>query len=162
MFNNGDFYQWINVYYSCATIIFSILSYIDKNDDLSLLTIFMSISLLAAMLYLNPQQYFTQASAFRENYTEIQKLEYALKHLTPQDTDFVKNIEMKYCELMASSNNHITFDYYCAVRDRSDDEGKKRWPGIRNIYYLNVIWAYVIKVVLLMLPIVLYIWQVKF
>lgn len=70
------YFQAINIYYSCVTIIFSILSLIKHDDDLSLMTVFMSISLLIVILYLNSQKYLEHAREYRKNYTEIQKLEF--------------------------------------------------------------------------------------
>lgn len=66
------FFQGINIYYSCLTIIFSILALINKDDRLSLMTVFMTISLLAAILYLNGQKYLEHAREYRRNYTELQ------------------------------------------------------------------------------------------
>lgn len=76
-----NFFQWINIYYSCLTIIFSILSLYNKDDDLSLMTVFMTISLLVVILYLNGQKYLEHAREYRKNYTELQKLEFELNHV---------------------------------------------------------------------------------
>lgn len=38
--NKEKFVQGINVYYSCVTIVYSILSYVNHDDSLSLVTIF--------------------------------------------------------------------------------------------------------------------------
>lgn len=162
LLGNGEFYQWVNVYYSCVTIIFSILSYINNDNNTGLLTIFMSISLLAVMLYLNPQKYFSQANAFRENYTEIQKLEYELKHLTVEDTNEIRRIETQYCELMGKIDNHSSFDYYSTMSDYSSHVNwKSKWLCVRNIYYLDIIWIYFLRGMILLVPIILYFWQVK-
>lgn len=46
LINKEAFFQGINIYYSCVTIIFSILTLLNKNEKLSLMTVFMTISLL--------------------------------------------------------------------------------------------------------------------
>ena len=51
--NKEKFVQGINVYYSCVTIVYSILSYVNHDDSLSLVTIFMTISLLITIMHLN-------------------------------------------------------------------------------------------------------------
>lgn len=75
LINKEAFFQGINIYYSCVTIIFSILTLLNNNEKLSLMTVFMTISLLIVILYLNGQKYSEQAREYRKNYTELQKLE---------------------------------------------------------------------------------------
>lgn len=74
-----SFAQGVNIYYSCVTIIFSILSLVHKDDKLSLMTVFMTISLLIVILYLNNQKYLEHAREYRKNYTALQKLEFELE-----------------------------------------------------------------------------------
>ena len=62
-----NFFQGINIYYSCVTIIFSVFSLLNKDDKLSLMTLLMTISLLIVILYLNGQKYLTHAREYRKN-----------------------------------------------------------------------------------------------
>mgnify|MGYP000837631267 FL=1 len=39
LINKEAFFQGINIYYSCVTIIFSILTLLNKNEKLSLMTV---------------------------------------------------------------------------------------------------------------------------
>ena len=92
LINKESFFQAINIYYSCLTIIFSILTLLngnEKNGDekLSLLTVLMSISLLIVILYLNGQKYLEHAREYRKNYTELQRLEFDLEHVDENDQD---------------------------------------------------------------------------
>lgn len=61
-----SFIQAINIYYSCITIIYSIMSYVNSDNELSMITIFMSISLLIAIMHLNSQNYEKKALLYRE------------------------------------------------------------------------------------------------
>lgn len=151
------FIQTINVYYSCATIIFSILSYVNKDNALSLITIFMSISMLIAIMYLNSQKYLELARDYRSNYTQIQKLEFRLNHLNEEDVDSISNIEKEYCELLDSYNNHSTYDYYCAIANSNGDfKSKKGWNKIAFKYYFETFLRLIIKFSLIILPFLLY------
>lgn len=76
LINKEAFFQGINIYYSCVTIIFSILTLLNKNEKLSLMTVFMTISLLIVILYLNGQKYLEHAREYRKNYTELQKFQF--------------------------------------------------------------------------------------
>lgn len=138
-------------------IIFSILALINKDDILSLMTVFMTISLLIVILYLNGQNYLEYAREYRKNYTELQKLEFDLKSIDEDDIGTIKEIYSKYCELLASSNNHISFDYYETVHGSSGMYWEKRWKYVRAKYYWNVIWRVILKLCIIVLPVVLYI-----
>ena len=81
LINKQSFFQAINICYSCLTIIFSILALVNKDEKLSLMTVFMTISLLVVILYLNGQRYLEHAREYRKNYTELQKLEFDLKSM---------------------------------------------------------------------------------
>lgn len=99
LINKESFFQAINVYYSCLTIIFSILALVNKDEKLSLLTVFMTISLLTVILYLNGQRYIDRAREYRKNYTELQKLEFDLRSVN-DDVEMIKKIYTKYCDLI--------------------------------------------------------------
>lgn len=151
------FFQGINIYYSCLTIIFSILSLKNGDNNLSLMTVFMTISLLVVILYLNGQKYLEHAREYRKNYTELQKLEFELKELSDDDADTIKEIYMKYCDLLDSSSNHISFDYYETVYRSTDATYRERkWKSIKKVYWWNVIWRLFIKGCVIILPTVLY------
>lgn len=157
LINKETFFQGINIYYSCLTIIFSILAFINKDDKLSLMTVFMTISLLIVILYLNGQKYSEHAREYRRNYTELQKLEFDIKCIDEDDIEAIKKIYLKYCELLDSSSNHISFDYYEAVHGSIGVYREKRWKNIWVKYYWNVCWRVLLKLCVIALPVVLYV-----
>lgn len=156
LINKEAFFQGINIYYSCVTIIFSILTLLNKNEKLSLMTVFMTISLLIVILYLNGQKYLEYAREYRKNYTELQKLEFELKNIESDDVELFKNIYNRYCDLLDSSSNHISFDYYETVHGSSGEYRNRKWKNVRCKYYYNVIWRVLLKICVILLPVVLY------
>ncbi len=154
--NKESFTQWINVYYSCVTIIFSILSLVHKDESLGLMTVFMTISLCIVIIYLNGQKNLEQAREYRKNYTALQKLEFELEGTEDNDIEKIKEIAKEYCNLMDSSSNHISFDYYKTVCGSTGNYYDKNWKNVCVKYYLNQIWRWGIKIAVLMLPVVLY------
>lgn len=155
LMDKEDFYQFLNVYYSLITIILSILAYIWKCDTLSLLTIFMTISLLVAILYLNSQKYLEHAKEFRKNYTALQDLEFQLQHSSHQDTETIREIEKQYCCLLDSSNNHSSFDYYCAAHESKGEYRQKHYSKyISRRYWFFTIIGYIQNAFFILLPIV--------
>ena len=154
--NKEAFTQGINIYYSCVSIIFSILSLVNKDENLSLMTVFMTISLLIVILYLNNQKYLEHAREYRKNYTELQKLEFKLEGIEDNEVEKIKEIAIEYCNLMDSSSNHISFDYYETVHGSTGDYRDKNWKNVRVKYYFNQMWRWGLKFVVLVLPIVIY------
>ena len=157
LINKESFFQAINIYYSCLTIIFSILALVNEDEKLSLMTVFMTISLLVVILYLNGQRYLEHAIEYRKNYTELQKLEFDLKSICDDDVESIKRIYTKYCDLLESSSNHISYDYYTTVHGSSGEYRENRWKNVRVIYYWNVCWRLLLKAGVIILPVVLYV-----
>lgn len=150
------FIQGINIYYSCVTIIFSILSLINGNNNLSLITTFMSICLLVTILYLNAERYMDHARDYRRNYTALHKLEMQLDNtsITP---DEIAEIRLEYCDLLDSAWNHTPYDYYCTVFQSSGDYRDKRWKNkVPAGFYWGKFWRAVVMTVLIILPAVVY------
>lgn len=156
LINKESFFQSINIYYSCVTIIFSILTLLDDNENLSLMTVFMTISLLIVILYLNGQKYLDHAREYRKNYTELQRLEFELKSVIDGDIEKIEKIYNKYCDLLDSSINHISFDYYETVHGSSGEYRNRRWKNVRCSYYFNVVWRLLFKICVVLLPAALY------
>ena len=155
LLNKDSFIQGINIYYSCVTILFSILTLFNDNDKLSLITVFMTVSLLVTILYFNSLKYTDQARDFRTNYTQLYKLELELDENDVSEERLSK-IKSEYCDLLNSSFNHITYDYYCTVNSANEDFKKTRWHKIRFNYWVNLTWRIVVKIFVIILPILLY------
>jgi hypothetical protein len=156
LINKESFFQAINIYYSCLTIVFSILALVNENEKLSIMTVFMTVSLLVVILYLNGQRYLEHAREYRKNYTQLQKLEFDLKGINDGDIKSIEKIYTEYCALLDSSSNHITFDYYETVRGSSGEYKEKRWKNVKVKYYWNVGWRLLLKGCVIILPVVLY------
>lgn len=154
--NKNSFIQGINIYYSCVTILFSILALINNDNKLSLITTFMTIAVLIAVLYLNSLRYTDIARDYRSNYTQLHKLELKLsdEEISAQQ---VKEIQEEYCCLLDSACNHITFDYYRTVAGSRGEYKELRWKKIRIKYYWECFWRFLVKAVILLLPAVIYI-----
>ena len=157
LLSKESFVQWMNIYYSCVTIIFSIIACMHHNEELSELTLFMSILLLVLILYLNGQNYSNRAIKFRENYTSLQSLELELECLDKDNKNKYCDIQKKYIELLNISENHITFDYYCATYG---ERGKGKIHDdilmITRRYQWGVLWRFLLKSIIVIIPIMLF------
>lgn len=151
------FFQGINIYYSCVTIVFSVLSLCKNNDQLSLVTVLMTISLLIVILYLNGQKYLEHAREYRKNYTALQKLEFRMEHLSETEDIEISTIEQEYCDLLDSSSNHISYDYYCTVYSSTGEYREVHWDAVKLKYYWGSLWRIIIKGLIIVLPFVLFV-----
>ncbi|MDE7398683.1 MAG: SLATT domain-containing protein [Oscillospiraceae bacterium] len=149
------FIQFVNIYYSCFTIIFSLVSYVLGNDWLSLISLIMTISLLAVILFFNSMRFKDTARQFRENYTLLQKIEFELQFLSKDNIAEVRELQIQYCDLMNAYNNHTSFDYYCAVAEFDKEDRDKVWNKIWKKYYWGCIWRVLVKILIVVFPIVL-------
>ena len=81
-----------------------------------------------------------------------------IKEITNKDIIAkVEEIKRKYCELLDSACNHITFDFYCTVAGSNGDYRKKYWEGIKHKYRWGCLWRFLIKVIVTVLPIAIYV-----
>lgn len=156
LLRKNSFVKGINIYYSCVCILFSILTLIYDNKNLSIITIFMSNSLLITILFLNSLRYSERARDYRSNYTKLHRLELELgeKDIT---SDRIKQIKSEYCDLLDSSCNHISFDYYCTICNSNQDFKKKKWDQIKKKYYFCWIWRILISFFVICFPIAMFI-----
>lgn len=152
--------QVINIYYSCAVVFFAILSLIRHDDNLSLISIFISIALLVAILYLTSLRYSENAREYRKNYTSIQRLEFELNHIKSSEDKKIQEIENRFCILLDSSSNHSSFDYtwalLCCNKEYRERHKDKSWRAIRFKFYFGVFWRVLIIFVTLIFPIAVY------
>ena len=148
------FIQGINIYYSCFTVALSVLLLVKQNFAYSLLALMMTIALTISILYFKNLRYVERARDYRKNYTELQRLEFELSHEV-SDED-VSNIEQRYCTLLDSGENHISFDYYKTVAESSGQYKETRWTkDIKRKYYWNLVWRKGIMCICIVLPFLL-------
>ena len=105
---------------------------------------------------MNGQKYLEHAREYRKNYTELQRLEFDLEHVDENDQESIRKIYMKYCDLLDSSSNHISYDYYATVHGSSGEYHEKRWHSVCRKYYWNVFWRFLLKSCIIILPLALY------
>lgn len=152
--STASFVEAINIYYSCFTVLLSIILLSEQSYTLSLLTLSMTIILTISILFFKSLQYSERARNYRKNYTELQKLEFQLSHISTEKE--LEDIEQQYCVLLDDAENHIPFDYYKTVAESRGDYKTNRWTcDIKFKYYRGLIWRYILKFVIILLPIAL-------
>lgn len=157
--------QAMNIYYSCFIILCGVLTLVydkDKNmsiikisginaKDLSVLSVMLTISLLACIIYFGSQRFLEYAKCYKENYTELYKIELELNHIEKYCDPNIEAIEKQYCDLLKESSNHIAFDYYCALYDEKNFCKNVRWLEVK--YHWGKLWRVLLPIFLFILPI---------
>lgn len=157
--------QALNIYYSCFIILCAILPFVysdgdnirtinidyDVSRELAFLSIMLTISLLACIIYFGLQRFLEYAKCYKENYTELHKIELKLNHIENYYDSNIEDIEKKYCDLLKESSNHIAFDYYCALYDEKKFCKNVRWLEVK--YHWGKLWRILLPTFLFVLPI---------
>lgn len=149
-----SFIQAMNIYYSCCTVCLSICLLIKQNPVVSFLSVIMTIALMVSLLYFKSLRYTEQALAYRKTYTDLQRLELRLNHVT--ELEEILDIEKTYCDLMRQDENHIPFDYYTTLSQSRGKYRDEHWRGLVVVkYYWEIFWRLIVKLFLALLPILL-------
>lgn len=152
LIDKENFAKFINVYYSLFAIMCSIISFLYDDKKMSLFTIIITIGVMISILSLNRQRYSEQAIEFRNNYTELQKLEF--RALNPNNE--IEEIQDDYCKLLNSAGNHIEYDYLKAIEDSSDEYKKmKDWDNKKGRLRWEKAWRFFVKLLLIIAPILI-------
>lgn len=123
LMEKDHFVEIINIYYSLCTTILSVILLQCQSNKLNNLVVAMSIVTLVSVLYIKGLRYAERAGSFRQNYTELQKLEIELSVEGLTDTE-IKTIGLQYCDLLAKGENHSSFDYVVAKINKHEKNSK--------------------------------------
>ena len=155
LLHNESFIQGINIYYSLFTVFISISVLIWPSQGFSVLSLAMTVALLIVILYFKSLRFPERAMDYRRVYTELQKLEFQLSQENVSE-DIVNQVTEKYCNLIAEGENHISYDYYKAVANSSEDYKKEHYNwriGLK--YYANLIFRLLICLLVIFFPFIL-------
>lgn len=146
LFTNS-FVQHINIYYSCLSAAFAIITLWYENKALTMLSAILAPVVAICIVFLNAQRYEQRAEAIKRNYIELQLLLYKVQDLklsvqerkVPDFSREIWEIQEKYSSLMRDTENHLPVDYWKTMRQGkaenqpSDNERKEH----RRICFLS-------------------------
>lgn len=162
------FAEGLNIYYSCFTVILSIFLIFVQNEKLSnflsAISLTMTIVVTICILYCKSLRYADRARDYKSNYTDLQRLELSLKHLS--SIGELKDIENQYYILLKGAENHIPYDYYKTVCESNksfkEKKGEKLLRWIYAKYVWGACWRFIVDALLAIFPvivlIILYFW----
>ena len=145
-----NFLQGINIYYSCYTAVLAVLSLVVENKSLSVWSAALTVILAISIVYLNAQKYGSRAQELQTNYIALHRLLFEIeKAEASNDTTRFKYFTDRYCELLQTSENHISLDYLQQVKQK--DELKK---SEKVEYYFTITLRWTIKTLLILIPVI--------
>ena len=149
-----SFAENINIYYSCLIVLYSIIPFVFPAKYISIINLVLTVLLTISIVYIKSLKYKERARDYRKNYTDLQKLEFRLSHEIADEE--LKSIENEYCDLLASAENHIPFDYYKTIMEsRGSFQTDHLSKTITRKYYWGCIWRILIKFCIVLLPLIL-------
>lgn len=116
-------------YYTFFILAVSILSLVfdtDKADELTIMTIILSIGLFGLTLFLSSIGFKQKALQFKESYLKLDDLEIDIKNLLRQiyfkeETQIIDEfhkLEKKYLNILSLTDNHSNIDYQKVIISR--------------------------------------------
>jgi hypothetical protein len=112
LITNESFVQGINIYYSCASAIVTVLSLIFPQKNYGIVSALLTVILAISIVYLNAQKYGSRAQQLQSNFIALQQLHYEiLAAVDANDANKRESLETKYIELLKTSENHNQHDH---------------------------------------------------
>ena len=156
LLRNEGFIQGINIYYSVFTVIISICLLVWPSKAFNVLSLAMTVALLIVILFFKSLRYPERANTFKQNYTQMQKLEFKLNHCSD---DQLQDIENEYTELIAQGENHKPYDFYRTMIESKKDYQKAQthmnWGRIKRRYWLTFSCRGLFGTITVLLPFIL-------
>ena len=156
--------QIILIYYSVLLVVFSIVDFLHNNQNMSLVLIFGSISLLTVSVFLLSQKYIERAYAMRHCYLSLGKILNKVENAEArQDVSKLSLINDEYMDILNGLENHSNYDFLYFRFSRKNDE-KSGLSRFTLFDYIKFIWARIWRALLIiflfLVPSVIY-WAVS-
>lgn len=143
LISSERFIQSINIYYSCFSVVLSILCLLESNEGLALISTILTSILAISIVFLNAQHYGERAQQFHDNFLELYQLLFEIRAaIRKEDYDQTSKFEARYIELLKSIENHMQQDFLqvLSLRDRTKarriENYKKQFTGFPKACFL--------------------------
>ena len=161
LISSERFIQNINIYYSCFTVILSILCLLDNNPVLSIISTLLTSILAISIVFLNAQHYGDRAQQFHDNFLELYQLLFDVRAaIRSREYTHTHDLEVRYIELLKSIENHTQQDFLqiLSLKDRTrarrDKDYKKQFSGLsKACFIIKRIITCVLKILIWLFPI---------
>ncbi len=145
---NNEFIAFLSIYYSAVLAAVSILNYVNKNQNMDVCTIVLSVMVTILFLYFEGRNYKERYIKMKTNYNELNLLYYKIEcaiELKNMNKDIFEKFSKNYIELLDGVENHLEKDYIkYALKDKEVSVDKFSifkyylWLALINILKLFV------------------------
>lgn len=149
---NNEFVAFLSIYYSAVLAAVSILNYVNKNSNMDVCSIVLSVMVTILFLYLDGRNYKERYINMKKNYNELNLLYYKVEsdiEINNINQEHFEELTQKYTDLLGNVENHCEEDYIkYALRDKEihvDFSDKA-------MYYLKKIFVDIFKGFVFMIP----------
>ena len=147
------FLQGINIYYSCISVVLSVLSLLSSSREVSVWATIISAILAVSIVYLNAQKYGSRSQELKTNYIALHRLLYEIYEAVASNEANLSKLTTEYCDLLQTSENHTDLDY---LRQKVH-QGEKLYFTEKCQYYSSIVCRGCVKIGLVVFPIGLFI-----
>ncbi len=149
---NNNFIAFLSIYYSAVLAAVSILNYVNKNSNMDVVSIVLSVMVTILFLYFDGRNYKERYINMKKNYNELNLLYYKVEsdiEISNISQEHFEEITQKYIDLLGNVENHLEKDYIkYALGDKTVNLTFKH----KIIYYISEAFEYVFKGVVFMIP----------
>lgn len=126
LLSNESFFQNINILYSCAAAIVTVLSLIFPDRNYSVASAILTVILAISIVYLNAQKFGNRAQQLQSNYIALQQLGFDVRRaIDRNDVNSREELEKRYIALLDTSENHIPHDHHHTLYQQDHREKGK-------------------------------------
>lgn len=154
--SNENFCRFISIYYSIMTTVYTLINMLLLEDRIiDIFTLIIAIATTNFFLYLDTKNYKDRYLAFKDNYIELGRLIDKIRTMKIKGISIEEYQEIlkEYAELQKKVENHKTKDYHKLLIEQKIE---KREIKIYDwfLYHIKEIMIYLLKIVVVLLPIV--------
>jgi SMODS and SLOG-associating 2TM effector domain family 5 len=158
--NNKLISQILLTYYSLVLVFFSVWNLLANDQQLNLILVFSSISLLVVSIFLSSQRYTERSIAMHNCYIKLDEIYSKLTRAEKgNEMDKIIQLETEYSGILLNIENHLEFDYL-TFRFSQRNNSETTLPKFERMdyfsYYFGILWRLGFTLLNLLIPFIMY------
>lgn len=149
---NNNFVAFLSIYYSAVLAAVSILNYVNKNSNMDVCNIVLSVMVTILFLYFDGRNFKERYINMKKNYNELNLLYYKVEsdiEINNINQEHFEELTQKYTDLLGNVENHSKKDY---IKYALNDKEIQIGCIDKVMYYLGEIGVFLLKGFVFMIP----------
>jgi carbon starvation protein CstA len=160
LLSNAFWTQFIMIFYSSLLLVLSIWILVNPSQKVEIFSIFSSVVVLVASIFLSSQQFKERSLAIKNSYIKLEELiSRARRAEDSNDVSATISIESEYATILLNVENHTDYDFLAmrySLRHSETTLPKLSWGECLTIFAKKV-YRFFSLAFLLLLPLIFFI-----